>query len=93
MFGSGVPTAEKPQAKKFYLMTFATNAQEDQLHAWRSYKAYLERTSILIPIPPVVYQRLPAFLKKTILLDFPMYRFDEERDGPGALEEAKNKPS
>jgi hypothetical protein len=31
----------------------------------------------LIPIPPALYRPLPTVVKRTILLDFPFYRFDE----------------
>jgi len=91
MFASGVPTAEKPQAKKFYLMSHGDEVEGAYANTWRSYKVYLARTSILIPLPPVVYQHLPTFLKKTVLLDFPMYSFDETKDGPAAVEEERKK--
>lgn len=88
MFGSGVPTSAKPQAKRFYLKAYGPAAREDDPVIWEQYKAYLRRTSILIPIPPAVYKHLPAIVKKTLLLDFPMYQFDERKDGPPAIEEA-----
>lgn len=56
---------------------------------WANYKRYLSRTSILIPIPPPLYRPLPEWIKRTILLDLPMYRFDEEKDGRKAVEESK----
>lgn len=79
MFGSGLPTAEKPTAKKFYLMAHGRDAEEENSDAWRNYQRYLRKTSILIPIPPVLYSPLPAFLKQTVLLDFPIYKFDEAK--------------
>jgi len=88
MFGSGIPTAEKPQAKKYYLMSHGPDAHDE--NAWFMYKEYLNRTSILVPFPPALYRHLPNSLKRSIFLDFPMYGFTEERDGPPALEEAKN---
>jgi hypothetical protein len=51
-----------------------------------AYKEYLRSTSILIPIPRVIYKPLPIFIKRWVLLDLPMFHFDEERDGPKALE-------
>ncbi|KAJ3819111.1 DUF1295-domain-containing protein [Lentinula raphanica] len=89
MFGSGVPTAEKPQAKKFFLMSYGDNAKQEHARAWSNYKEYLRKTSILIPIPPFIYKPLPQILKQTLLLDFPMYRFDEGRDGAAAIEESR----
>lgn len=41
----------------------------------------------MIPIPPSVYRPLPGWMKKSVLLDFGMYRFDEEVDGRRILEE------
>lgn len=45
MFASGVPTAEKPTAKRYYLMSHGPNA-EDQGEAWKSYKQYLGKSVI-----------------------------------------------
>ncbi|KAF8661305.1 hypothetical protein AX16_001403 [Volvariella volvacea WC 439] len=96
MFASGIPTAEKPQAKKFYLMSAqssGSSGDEDQdmqgnATAWTEYKAYLDSTSVLIPIPPVIYKPMPRLIKKTLLLDFPIYKFREEKDGLAAEAEA-----
>lgn len=87
MFASGIPTAEKPQAKRYYLLTHGVEAKEEHANAWKRYKEYLRTTSILIPIPPAIYSPLPAFVKKTVLLDFPMYQFDDCEDGQKAIEE------
>lgn len=54
-------------------------------------QAYLRRTSILFPIPPAIYRRIPEVVKRTVLLDLPMFQFDEHKDGPAALEKEKNK--
>lgn len=89
MFGSGVPTAEKPQAKKFYLLTYGSEANEQHAEAWKNYKNYLEKTSILIPLPPIIYQHIPTILKRTILLDFSFYQFDEGKDGAAARDEER----
>lgn len=89
MFASGVPTAERPQAKRYYLLSHGVNAKEEHANAWKRYKEYLRTTSILIPIPPAVYAALPVVVKKTLLLDFPMYQFDERVDGPEAVKEDK----
>ncbi|KIK60327.1 hypothetical protein GYMLUDRAFT_43625 [Collybiopsis luxurians FD-317 M1] len=90
MFGSGVPTAEKPQAKKFFLMSHGDDAKPEHANSWPNYKEYLRRTSVLVPVPPFIYRPLPQWLKSTILLDFPMYRFDEGKDGTAAIEELRN---
>jgi len=86
MFGSGLPTSEKPTGKKFYLMSHGPNASSQD--AWLAYNEFVRRTSILIPLPPMLYSLFPAFVKKTVLLDFPFYQFDEARDGPKAVKEA-----
>ncbi|KAA1474998.1 DUF1295-domain-containing protein [Dentipellis sp. KUC8613] len=87
MFASGLPTAEKPQARKFYLMSNGADVEDQDKAVWPAYKEYLASTSILIPIPPALYRPLPTFVKRTILLDFPFYQFDEGRDGKSAREE------
>jgi hypothetical protein len=89
MFASGVPTAEKPQARKFYLLSHGPNRQEEHSKAWTNYRDYLRSTSILIPMPPFLYRHLPVFIKRTLLLDFPMYQFDEKSDGPRAVEDER----
>ncbi|KAI1205617.1 DUF1295-domain-containing protein [Annulohypoxylon truncatum] len=66
MFVSGLPLSERPGAKKRY---------ENGLN-WDAYQRYLNRTSILIPFPPQIYEKLPVFVKRTIFLEFPMYVFD-----------------
>ena len=91
MFASGLPTAEIPQAKKFYLMSHGPNANEDDAGAWSRYQTYLRRTSILIPFLPTVCEVFPYTLKRTIFLDFPIYRFDEKKGGPAAIEEESKK--
>ncbi|KAL5513075.1 hypothetical protein ACEPAH_3473 [Sanghuangporus vaninii] len=93
MFASGVPTAEKPTAKKYYLLSNGVNAKEEHRNAWSNYKAYLRSTSVLIPLPPALYSRLPAIIKKIVLFDFPMYQFNESTDGPAAIEEDRKKNS
>ncbi|KAH7929533.1 DUF1295-domain-containing protein [Leucogyrophana mollusca] len=76
MFGSGIPLAEKGQARKFHSLNDESN------QAWLDYLSYLSSTSILVPLPPIIYRRLPKFVKATILLDFPMYRtFGSDADG------------
>lgn len=66
MFVSGLPLSERPGAKKRY--EAGTN--------WAGYARYLERTSILIPVPPALYVLLPVWVKRTVLLEFPMFVFD-----------------
>lgn len=92
MFASGIPSAEKPQAKRYYLKAHGPEPDKDHPDAWTEYKAYLNRTSILIPIPQVIYKRLPTFVKRTILFDFPMYQFNEHgEDGKRAREEVQSR--
>ena len=66
MFVSGLTLSERPGAKKRY----------EKGSNWEAYERYLHRTSILIPFPPQIYERLPTFIKRTILLEFPIYVFD-----------------
>ncbi|KAK0203627.1 DUF1295-domain-containing protein [Desarmillaria ectypa] len=87
LFASGIPTAEKPQAKRFFLMSHGPEVESPN-QAWNNYKAYLNETSILIPIPPAVYKPLPGWLKSSVLLDFPFYRFDEGKDSADVIDNA-----
>ncbi|TVY56860.1 hypothetical protein LSUE1_G009848 [Lachnellula suecica] len=66
MFVSGLNLQERPGAKKRY---------EKDNH-WNEYSRYLKRTSILIPFPPQLYEKMPTILKRTIFLEFPIYVFD-----------------
>ncbi|KAH9963483.1 hypothetical protein BGW80DRAFT_829350 [Lactifluus volemus] len=69
LFFSGIPTAEKPLARRVFLSGDAD--------AWATYRTYLDETSILIPLPPALYRPLPKVVKRTVLLDFPFYQFVE----------------
>jgi len=80
LFFSGIPTAEKPQVRRVYLCGDA--------NARAAYQSYLDDTSVLIPIPPVLYRRLPKVVKRTILLDFPFYQFDESEAVGDAMAQA-----
>jgi hypothetical protein len=84
VFLSGLPLSERPGAKKRY----------EKGENWEAYARYLNRTSILIPLPPQVYEKLPVFLKRTIFLEFPMYVFNPAKHsdvakGQNAAEEGQ----
>lgn len=75
---SGVPLAEKPTQKKYFLMSHGVDGSQDlqpygkeqrEEDPWRRMKASRERTSLLIPMPPSLYKPLPGWLKRTVLLD------------------------
>lgn len=66
MFVSGLTLQERPRAKKIY----------EKGEGWPEYAAYLHKTSILLPFPPQVYKRLPIAVKRSLLLEFPIYVFD-----------------
>jgi hypothetical protein len=88
LFVSGLPLSERPGAKKRY--ENGTN--------WEAYERYLRRTSILIPLPPQLYERLPTFVRRTVLLEFPMYVFDPAKHADVAkraasAEEGRPEPS
>lgn len=76
---SGLPLQERPTQKKMY----HSDKREE-------YAEYLNRTSILLPLPSSLYRPLPTFLKRSVLLDFPFYQYkpssgDEEdriNEGP-----------
>lgn len=80
MFVSGLPLSERPKAKSRY----------EKGNNWEGYSRWLRRTSILVPFPPRLYEKVPVFLKRTLFLEFPMYVFDPakhsdvEHPGSGA---------
>lgn len=87
MFVSGLPLSERPGAKKRY----------ENGSNWDGYKRYLDRTSILVPFPPQLYEKLPVVLKRTVFLEFPMYVFDPAKHAEGgqgqrSAEEGGGKP-
>ncbi|SCV72331.1 BQ2448_3868 [Microbotryum intermedium] len=86
-FVSGLPQSEKPTQKKYYLMSHGLDPESGD--KWAEYKAYLNRTSILFPLPPAVYRPLPKWVKQYVLFDAPMYRFDEHEEGKEAVEEQR----
>lgn len=69
MFVSGLTLQERPGAKKRY----------ERGNNWPAYARYLSRTSILVPFPPQIYEKLPIWMKRTIFLEFPIYVFDPNR--------------
>ncbi|KAK7423957.1 hypothetical protein QQX98_000829 [Neonectria punicea] len=66
MFVSGLTLSERPKSKSRY--------EKDK--NWAGYKRWLDRTSILIPFPPQLYEKMPTILKRTVFLEFPIYVFD-----------------
>ena len=73
MFISGLTLQERPGAKKKYEIDGPGGP------AWKAYETWLDRTSILIPLPPALYKGLPAVVKRTVLLEWGIYRFDPEK--------------
>jgi hypothetical protein len=80
MFVSGLPLQERPGAKKRY----------DKGNNWPAYERYLNRTSILIPFPPQIYEKLPVVLKRTLFLEFPMYVFDPAKHADPSKAQARS---
>lgn len=60
LFVSGVPILEKSADRKY-------GDRNDYLD-------YQRNTSVLVPVPPSIYKRIPQFVKKSVLLEFDMYR-------------------
>ncbi|KAI9668870.1 MAG: hypothetical protein M1831_000940 [Alyxoria varia] len=86
LFVSGLPLNERPAAKKRY----------DQGNNYEGYMEWVHRTSILIPLPPQIYQYAPIWLRRTLLMEWPIYVFDPAKHsdkakdgGAGAAEEGR----
>ena len=70
LFGiSGLPLQEPQTQKKMH----ESDKKDD-------YAKYLHRTSIVLPLPPMLYRPLPLWMKRSILLDFPFYQYDPAKD-------------
>ncbi len=80
MFVSGLTLQERPGAKKRY----------EKGIQWPAYERYLRRTSILIPFPPQIYEKLPTFIKRTLLLEFPIYVFDPAKHADQSKVQARS---
>ncbi|ORY05850.1 DUF1295-domain-containing protein [Basidiobolus meristosporus CBS 931.73] len=64
LFLSGLPYVEKPTQKKFY-----------ESAEFSSYQDYLNSTSILIPMPPSIFARLPFWVKQVFFFEWPLYHY------------------
>ncbi|KAJ8605476.1 hypothetical protein MRB53_041421 [Persea americana] len=69
LFVSGLPLQERPGAKKRY----------EKGTGWPAYEKYLHDTSILFPMPPVIWRNLPVWVKRTLGCEWPLYVFDPEK--------------
>ncbi|KIW57179.1 hypothetical protein PV05_05770 [Exophiala xenobiotica] len=74
LFVSGLTLQERPGAKK----RFEKDGPDGD--TWVRYKDWLDRTSILIPMPPAVWRRLPTAVKRTVGCEWPIYVFKPERE-------------
>ena len=72
LFVSGMNLSERSGAKRRW---------EIGGHVWEGYKAYLDRTSILIPMPQLIWKGLPRWVKGTAGFQWPLYRFAPELHG------------
>ncbi|ROT42310.1 DUF1295-domain-containing protein [Sodiomyces alkalinus F11] len=77
LFVSGLSLVERPSAKERY----------EQDNDWETYSRYLQRTSILIPFSPRLYEHVPTYFKRTLFLEFPMYVFDPAKHADVGLGE------
>lgn len=69
LFVSGLTLQERPGAKKRY----------ESGNNWEGYKAWLDRTSVLVPLPPALWVRLPVWVKRTVGMEWPIYVFVPEK--------------
>jgi len=69
LFVSGLPTSEKPVQNRYFSLAH----ENGEMRVWEDYQEYLNSTSIMIPFPPSIYRKLPSWLKRTVLIDFPIF--------------------
>lgn len=72
LFLSGVPILEKGGDER--------NGEKEEY--WR----YKRRTSVIVPMPPTLYERLPRGVKRWVLLDLPMFNLGLRADVGGRAE-------
>ena len=72
LFVSGMNLSERSGARKRW---------EIGGDVWEGYKAYLDRTSILIPVPRVIWKGLPGWVKGTVGFQWRLYQFAPEVHG------------
>lgn len=67
LFLSGIPLLEQGADKK--------HGKKEE------YRTYKQKTSVLFPVPPALYERLPEGVKTSVFLDFPLYnKMDDVSD-------------
>lgn len=81
-----IPLSEKPTARRYFLWQHGEQKLANST-AWDRYQSYLSQTSIFFPMPKSLYGNLPPWVKRRLLLDFEVFRFDETSDGAKALQE------
>jgi Protein of unknown function (DUF1295) len=91
LFVSGLPLQERPAAKRRYDAAAAAGFEGSEGEAWDRYQGYLKRTSILLPLPPALYEKIPVWVKRTVLLELPIYVFDPAKHAHGAPVQKKTK--
>jgi steroid 5-alpha reductase family enzyme len=70
LFVSGLTLQERPGAAQ----KFGVDGPDGP--TWLRHKAWLDHTSILLPMPPAVWRRLPIAVKRTVGAEWPLYVFD-----------------
>ena len=73
LFVSGLTLQERPGAKKKF-----EKDGPDGL-SWKQHRKWLESTSILIPMPPMVWRVLPTVVKRTVGCEWPIYVFEPNK--------------
>lgn len=69
LFLSGVPILEK--------------GGDDRNGSNEEYWRYKKRTSVIVPLPPAFYEKLPLSVKRWVLLDLPMFNPGQQVDVNG----------
>lgn len=73
LFVSGLTLQERPGAKKKY------EKDGPDGPSWTQHRNWLESTSILIPMPPVIWRALPTAVKRSVGFEWPLYVFEPSK--------------
>lgn len=79
---SGIPLAERPTQEKFWRMKQEKvelqphRGPQTEADPWLRMVNFRKRTSLLVPIPPMIYAPIPQWIKRAFLFDWKCYEYN-----------------